>query len=61
MNKYKFEFARSELKYVGYIIGSDGIKADPDKIKAISDFPKPKNLSELRSFLGLAYQMGNFT
>ena len=46
---------------MGYVIGEDGVKADPDKIKALIKFPEPKNLTELRSFLGLANQLSNFT
>ena len=61
LNRDKFEFAQRELKYVGYIVGADGISADPEKIRAINDFPKPTNISELRSFLGLSNQLGNFT
>ena len=61
LNKNKFEFAKEELKFVGYVIGKTGIKADPDKIRALSNFPKPKSQTELKSFLGLANQLGNFT
>ena len=42
-------------------MGAAGISADPEKIRAINDFPKPTNITELRSFLGLANQLGNFT
>ncbi|CAB0011535.1 unnamed protein product [Nesidiocoris tenuis] len=53
LNKDKFIFAQSELPYVGYTVGKDGIKADPKKIEAILKFRAPKNLTELRSFMGI--------
>ena len=49
------------MRYVGYIVSSDGIKADPTKIEAISEFPAPTNITELRSFMGMANQLGGFT
>ena len=61
LNRDKFEFAQESLKFVGYIVGRHGIMADPEKTRALNNFPTPKNLTELRSFLGLANQLGQFT
>lgn len=57
----KFKFAETEVKYVGYIVGREGIKADPAKLKAIQEYPKPSNIHELRSFDGMINQIGHFT
>ena len=54
LNRKKFEFAQEEVKFVGFIVGKNGVKADPAKIEAIKKFPEPSNITELRSFLGLA-------
>ena len=43
LNSKKVQFLQSALRYVGYIVSSDGIKADPTKIEAISEFPAPTN------------------
>jgi hypothetical protein len=48
----KCSFGKEEVKYLGHII-SQGVKVDPNKIKAITKWPKPKNISKLRGFLGL--------
>ncbi|MGL5707634.1 MAG: reverse transcriptase domain-containing protein [Aeromonas sp.] len=53
LNKSKCVFASDELKILGNIISAGKIKPDPNKIKAIHDYPKPANIKELRSFLGL--------
>ena len=42
------------MKYLGHIITGDGNVVDPEKIRAIMDWPAPTNVSEVRSFMGLA-------
>lgn len=49
----KCSFFKKEVKYLGHIVSSKGIQTDPDKIKAIEDWPKMQNKKEVRSFLGL--------
>jgi hypothetical protein len=56
----KCEFNMPELKWVGFIVGRDGLRADPAKIKAITDFPLPRSLTQLKSFLGLCVQLRKF-
>ena len=56
----KCEFNRPELKYLGFIVGRDGLKPDPEKIQAVIDFPTPKNPTGVKSFLGLANQFRKF-
>lgn len=54
INQKKSEFCRSELKYLGYIVDSQGLRTDPVKIVSIKDFPIPKNAKGIRAFLGLS-------
>lgn len=42
------------------IISQDGVSADPSKVQGIKDFPIPANITDLRSFFGLANQLGSF-
>ena len=42
--------------YVGHIIDKDGLHLTEDKVRAIKEAPKPRNISELRSFLVISYQ-----
>ena len=48
----KCEFFRSSLKYLGHIVSKNGIATDPRKVKAILDWPRPKTVTEVRSFTG---------
>ena len=49
----KSNFFRKEVAYLGHIITTNGIKPNPDKIKTIKNFPIPKTVKEIKSFLGL--------
>ncbi|KAL5821813.1 hypothetical protein ACOSQ3_023695 [Xanthoceras sorbifolium] len=50
----KCEFWLSEIAFLGHIVSAEGIKADPKKIEAIVEWKPPRNVTEVRSFLGLA-------
>ena len=50
----KCEFFRKEVTFLGFIIGTNGIKIDPEKTSSIRDWPTPKNVKDIQSFLGLA-------
>lgn len=50
----KCAFLKSEVEFLGFIISSSGIRTNPAKVKAIMNFPHPKTLKDLRSFLGLS-------
>ena len=49
----KSEFAKNEIKYLGHVVNVDGIRVDPGKIECMVDFPRPKTVKQVRSFLGL--------
>ena len=42
------------IQYLGHIISEQSIFLDPDKTEAIKNWPTPKNVTEVRSFMGLA-------
>lgn len=50
----KCEFLQKQAEFLGHIITPDGIKPNPNKIKAIVDYPIPKTEKEIKQFLGLA-------
>ena len=50
----KCEFDQQEVKYLGMLIGVDGLKMDPAKIKTIMEWPTPRTVKEVLSFLGFA-------
>ena len=50
----KCAFMQREVAFLGHRIGADGLRVAPDKIGAVQQWPRPKNVSDVRSFLGLA-------
>ena len=61
LNEKKCEFRKTEMKFLGHVVGRDGIRADPDKTVALVNMEAPNNISELRRFMGMANQMGKFS
>ncbi len=49
----KCSFLEQSLKVLGYIVKSKGLSPDPTKIAAVRDFPIPRTVKEVQSFLGL--------
>ena len=56
----KCEFHMREVHYLGHVVSADGIKVDPRKTAVVADWPAPRNVKELRSFLGLSNYFRRF-
>ena len=50
----KCQFFCSKVTYLGHVVSADGVATDPAKTEAVVNWPKPKTLQELHSFLGFA-------
>jgi hypothetical protein len=50
----KCKFAQRFITYLGHLISADGVATDLSKVEAILHWPQPRNIKDLRSFLGLA-------
>ena len=60
LNPKKCLLFQKVVKFLGHVVSSDGIQTDPDKISANRDWPRPSNIHELRSFLGLCISYRRF-
>lgn len=60
LNKDKVELRVPEVKYVGHVIGRDGLKVDPEKVRAIVNMPEPTDVQSVRRFLGLVQYVSKF-
>ena len=54
LNPDKCVIAQPQVNYVGYVLSEKRVSASPDKVKAVRDYPTPKNVKDVRAFLGLA-------
>ena len=50
----KCEFWLNSVSFLGYVISKEGVQVDPKKVEAVSNWPRPTNVTEIRSFLGMA-------
>ena len=50
----KCEFWLNKVHFLGHVVSAAGISVDPAKIEAVNDWKVPRNVAEVRSFLGLA-------
>lgn len=53
INLKKCHFLKTEIEFLGYKINSEGVRPSENKINAITKFPAPKTVHQLRQFLGL--------
>ncbi|KAF1333703.1 reverse transcriptase, partial [Globisporangium splendens] len=60
-NLKKCIFGSSEIPVLGCFVGKNGVRPDPEKIKAIVDWPRPRNTKDLRKFLGLATYLHKYS
>lgn len=50
----KCKFFQTRVRYLGHIVSEDGVETDSEKLEALKTWPIPKNLKELKSFLGFS-------
>ncbi|KAL0537650.1 hypothetical protein IC582_026633 [Cucumis melo] len=50
----KCEFWLKKVSFLGHVVSSEGVSVDPAKIEAVTNWPRPSTVIEIRSFLGLA-------
>ena len=50
----KCEFLKRKVNYLGHVLSEEGLSPDPKKISAVKDFPTPRNVKNIRQFLGFA-------
>lgn len=53
INKNKCSFFKTKIEYLGHVIEYNKVSKSPTKVKAIIDMPHPKNVPEVRRFLGM--------
>ena len=60
-NASKCIFGAEEIPFLGFFIGKRGLRADPAKVRAIVDWPVPKNQRDLRKWLDLANDLHKYS
>jgi hypothetical protein len=47
-------FAHPQVQYLGFVLSQNGIAPSTEKVNAVKQYPLPKNVKDVRAFLGLA-------
>lgn len=53
INVTKSKFVLKSTRYLGYVIGNGTIRVDSEKVRCIKEYPVPKNIRQIRRFLGM--------
>lgn len=53
INLSKCIFGKKEVEFLGYTVSEEGIKPTADKVKAITEYPRPDTVEQLRRFMGM--------
>lgn len=60
LNRDKCKFFEKKIKYLGHIITEEGLQKAEEKVKAILDAPRPRNVKQLQQFLGMVMYYSSF-
>lgn len=60
LNRAKCKIRMTEVSYVGHVLSADGLKPDPEKVRAIQDMPEPEDKAALMRFLGMLQYLAKF-
>jgi len=61
LRKDKCQFGVPSVEFLGHVISAKGVRLDPDKVKAICDFPPPANKAEGRRLMGMVNYLSKFS
>ncbi|XP_046742894.1 uncharacterized protein LOC124409358 [Diprion similis] len=60
LNLKKCVFFQPEIKYVGHVIDKNGLRKDPEKVKAMIEVARPQDASGVKAFIGMVNYYGKF-
>ena len=57
---FKCKFFQESVEFLGHVVSEEGISCDPKKLEAVTEWPAPTCVKEVRSFLGFASYYRSF-
>ena len=60
LNFKKCQIRKPKVPYCGHIVSAEGLEADPEKIRAVTEMPEPKSKEDIRRFLGIVQYLSKF-
>jgi len=56
----KCEFHKEEVEFLGFVIGTKGVKVSPTKVEVVRNWPRPTNVKTVQKFLGFCNYLRRF-
>lgn len=60
MNADKFKLRKQEVAYTGHLLTSEGLKVDPEKVRAITEMPPPTDVKGVQRLEGMVNYLSKF-
>ncbi|KAK7899105.1 hypothetical protein WMY93_019958 [Mugilogobius chulae] len=60
LNADKFKLRKEEVPYIGHLLTSEGLKVDPEKVRAVTEMPAPTNVKGVQRLVGLVNYLSKF-
>lgn len=60
LNADKFRLRQSKVPYIGHLLTSEGLKVDPEKVRAINEMPRPADVKGVQRLLGMVNYLSKF-
>lgn len=60
LNRNKLKYKLDKVAYLGHVLTAEGIKADPEKTRAVIDMPQPTNVQGVQRLLGVVTYLAKF-
>ena len=60
LNKEKCEYWKSQITFLGHVIDTNGCRPDPTKVEVIKNMSEPRDVAELRRYLGMVNYLGRY-
>ena len=61
LNPSQCEYKQPKVKFVGHIIGPEGVSADPDRVEAVKTMQPPTDIHGVRRLMSMVNQLGKFS
>lgn len=60
INKKKLKLRLTEVKYIGHILSAEGVKIDPEKVRAVTEMPAPTTKKAVQRLIGCVTYLAKF-
>ncbi|KAL7857277.1 hypothetical protein SRHO_G00161760 [Serrasalmus rhombeus] len=60
LNADKFNLRKEEVPYIGHLLTSEGLKIDPEKVRVVTEMPRPTDVKGVQRLVGMVNYLSKF-